>query len=74
MVNIENEITKLTTQQVRALASQYKLADWRTADIGTLRRKLIVLAETTSILEGQRTYESTNLDFWRFRDGEQTKD
>jgi uncharacterized protein YacL len=47
------EINNLTTRQLRALASQYKVDKWDTADIGTVRRKLLKLAETVDILSGE---------------------
>jgi hypothetical protein len=52
----ELAIMNLTTQQVRALACQYKLENWQTEDMGALRRKLTVLAEKTPILDGNLWY------------------
>jgi uncharacterized protein YbcV (DUF1398 family) len=43
----------LTTKQIRALASQQKIVDWGTKDIGTLKRELLKIAETKDILGGE---------------------
>jgi len=56
MSNIEQELTNLTSQQVRALASQYKVRDWAKAELGKLRRELLKLSEEIDILAGQRSY------------------
>lgn len=45
----------LTTQQIRALASQQKIENWNTADIGTLKRKLVEIAKIEDILSGEVT-------------------
>ncbi len=43
----------LTTKQLRALASQHKIENWNTVDIGTIRRKLLVLSQEKDILAGE---------------------
>jgi hypothetical protein len=51
---VMNEIYyNLTTKQLRALASQHKIENWNTKDIGTLKRELRKLSETKDILEGE---------------------
>jgi hypothetical protein len=45
---------ELTTKQIRALASQQKIENWNTADIGTLKRKLVEIAKTQDILGGEQ--------------------
>jgi|WetSurMetagenome_2_1015567.scaffolds.fasta_scaffold45565_4 hypothetical protein len=42
----------LTTKQLRALASQNKIENWNTKDLGTLKRELLKIAETKDILGG----------------------
>ena len=51
---VTNEIYyNLTTKQIRALACQQKLEDWATESMGTLKRKLVEIAQTKDILSGE---------------------
>jgi len=42
----------LTTKQLRALACQNGIKEWKTDPIGTIRRKLVELSKEGQILEG----------------------
>jgi len=44
----------LTTQQIRALACQNKLENWKTESMGTLKRNLLRLSQTQDILGGEQ--------------------
>ena len=58
-MNTLDQLNSLTLVQVRALASQQKIANWTTESRGGLLRKLVALSEDKQLdlLEGEKTWE-----------------